>query len=360
MQRFLLVLPVLMLGCCVGLAQTPGPESTNNNSNQPSVNVPSTAAPAPAQTPSATKTGSPSENGMTSPAPRAGANGSPSGASPNGGEALVNSQPAQPTTEILPTAGSPGSADPLLEPKELPADPMSLIGGIVAKVDPIRNRVDLQPFGGGKRIAVRFDDRSHIYRDGRETTMMGIHKDDHIYVDTMLVDGHVFAKNLRVVTQGEAAEARGQLILADSGRNEFAVIDNLTGQRVRFQLTPRTALQRSGETTTVADLKPGAIVDIMFAPGQKGGTARQVLVLAVPGESYVFSGRVTHLDISTGMLAIDNESDEKNYTLHFDPAAVEDRDRLTVGSEVTAQATFDGRNYNAARVTLMSPASAQQ
>jgi hypothetical protein len=261
---------------------------------------------------------------------------------------------------MLPQGASTGSADPLLEPKELPGKPMSLIGGIATKVDPIRNRVEVQPFGGGKKIPVRFDERSHVFRDGRETTVMGIHKGERVYVDTMLLDGKIFAKNLRVVTKTEAAEARGQVVAVNPRTNEITMLDNLTGQNVRFQVTPRTAIQLRGETSTAADLKPGTLLDVMFAPGQKGGTAQQVLVLAVPGESFIFAGRVTHLDISQGTVAIENESDEKNYTVYFNPSGVEDRERLTLGSQVTARATFDGRNYHAQQLTLMSPASAQQ
>jgi hypothetical protein len=347
MNRFLISSIGLLIGCAA-LAQAPAPESTNNNSNSPAANVPATAPPTPAAkgTDKGSQPSSTINPGNSAAQPAVPATNEP--------------QPSQPTTEMLPQGGSTGSADPLLEPKELPGKPMSLIGGIATKVDPIRNRVELQPFGRGKKVGVRFDDRSHVYRDGRETTVMGIHKGDRVYVDTMLLDGQIFAKNLRVATKTEAAEARGQVIAADPRTNEITMLDNLTGQNVHFQVTPRTAIQRRGETSTASDLKPGALLDVMFAPGQKGGTAQQVLVLAVPGESFIFAGRVTHLDMSQGTVAIDNESDEKNYTVYFNPSTVEDRDRLTLGSQVTARATFDGRTYHAQQLTLMSPASAQQ
>ncbi len=344
-----LFLAVGVLISCAAFAQT-APESTNNNSNSPAVNVPATTPPTPASK------GTAGDKSSQPPA-----NIAPSSNSAQPGAAGVDqSQPSQPTTEMLPQGTSTGSADPLLEPRELPKKNMALIGGIATKVDPIRNRVELQPFGGGKKVPVRFDDRSHVFRDGRETTVMGIHKGDRVYVDTMLIDGHVFAKNLRVATRSEAAEARGQITQAYAGGNDILMRDNLTGQNVRFQVTPRTALQKRGETATVADLKPGSLVDVMFAPGQKGGTAQQVVVLAVPGESFIFAGRVTNLDVSRGTVAIDNESDEKNCTVYFDPAKVEDREHLTLGSQVTARATFDGQNYHAEQLTLMSPASAQQ
>ncbi len=343
MKQFF-VLPILLLACAAQ-AQTPGPESTNNNRNQPSMKG---TPPAQTQPPSNNPAASP--NLTTS-----GTAGNPGTSSTD-----ITPQPQQPTTEILPQGNSTGSADPLLEPKELPRKDMSLIGGIATRVDPIRNRVQVKPFGGGNKLDVRFDERSHIYRDGRETTVMGIHKGDRIYLDTMLLDGHVFAKNVRVATTTEVAEARGQLTGAYPQRNEYTMIDGLTGQSVRFEVTPRTALQDRGQPATAASLKPGSLVDVMFLPGQKGGTARQVLVLAVPGQSFIFSGKVTNLDISTGTLSLDNQTDDKNYTLHFDPARVEDREHLTVGSEVTAQATFDGQTYHATNVTLMPRSNAEQ
>ncbi|MDT8067808.1 MAG: hypothetical protein ROO76_06530 [Terriglobia bacterium] len=345
MKRFF-VLPIVLLTCAAAFAQTPGPESTSNNQNQPSVNLPKTTPPVQA----------PESKSAPSATPNDGATPGISAEVP----AQNSSQPPQPTTEILPQGNSTGSADPLLEPKELPKKELSLIGGIATKVDPIRNRVQVKPFGSGKKLDVRFDERSHVYRDGRETTVMGIHKGDRVYLDTMLLDGHVFAKNLRVMTSTQAAEARGQLTGVYPNRNEYTMIDSLTGQSLRFQVTPRTTLQDRGQLATAASLKPGAIVDVIFLPGQKGGTARQVLVLAVPGQTFIFSGKVTYLDLSTGTLSLDNQTDDKNYTLHFNPAAVSDREHLTVGREVTASATFDGQNYRATTVTLMSLSSAQQ
>jgi hypothetical protein len=337
------VLPLLLLASVV-LAQTPVPESSNNNRNQPTMKTTP-----PAQTQPA------SNNPAAAPKPAAGGAAGNPGTSSDG----ITPQPQQPATEMLPQGNSTGSADPLLEPRELPRKEMSLVGGIATKIDPIRNRVQVKPFGGGSKLDVRFDDRSHIYRDGRETTVMGIHKGDRIYLDTMLLDGHVFAKNVRVATTTEAAEARGQLTGAFPQRNEYTMIDSLTGQSVRFEVTPRTALQDRGQPTTAASLKPGSLVDVMFLPGQKGGTARQVLVLAVPGQNFIFSGKVTNLDISTGTLALENQTDGKNYTVHFDPSRVEDREHLTVGSEITAQATFDGQSYHATNVTLMPRSNAE-
>lgn len=269
-------------------------------------------------------------------------------------------QPAQPTTEVLPEAKATPSADPLLEPKELPATPLSLIGGVVKKVDAIRNRIEVQPFGTGKQIQVRFDERSHIYREGRETTVLGIHRGDRIYVDTMSMDGHVFAKNLRVVIKSEAAEARGQLTGFNRDKGSVSMVDRLTGQYVSFDIKPSTVFLRDGQITTSADLKPGALVDVLFAPSGHGGGAQQITMLALPGEGFIFAGRVAHLDIRSGTMEIENESDENTYTVRFDSATLEQPGQLKVGSIVTARATFDGEGYVASKVSVTSPSTAKQ
>lgn len=321
----LLIVAIVGLAAGSAFGQKPGPEGKNTNRDTPAIN-------APAMTP-----------------------GTPQPAAANSAD-----RPAQPTTEMIPQGNDLPSADPVLETKELPKKDMSLIGGTAVKVDKIRNRVELQPFGGGKKIGLTFDERSHIYRDGRETTVMGINKGDRVYADTMLVQGKVFARNLRVMTKSGPAESRGQVTSFNPRTGRVDMRDSLTGQTVSFNVTQKTAMQRRESPASPADLKPGTLLNVTFAPDGHGGTADQISVLAVPGETFVFAGHVTNLDLSRGVLAVDNESDYKNYEVHFDPANLEDRQALRVGSEVTARATFDGRTYHANQVMVLQPNSAQQ
>ena len=55
-----------------------------------------------------------------------------------------------------------------------------------------------------------FDERSHFFRDGVETTQLAIRKGDRVYVDTMLDNTRVFARNVRINTGVTAANASGQ------------------------------------------------------------------------------------------------------------------------------------------------------
>lgn len=281
---------------------------------------------------------------------------------PNAAEQKV--EPKQPTTEILPDDRPLPSADPLVEPGELPRGNVTLIGGRAIKVDRLRNRVTVQPFGGGKKVTVRFDDRSHIYRDGRETTVTGIKEGDRVYLDTMLVGPYVFAKNLRVQTSSGPAEARGQVSQYNAATGRVTMVDQLTTQPVTFTISGQTAItDKARGSATAKDVRPGSLIEVIFSPGTgKGGEARQVTVLASPGARYVFAGRVTNIDLRTNVISVDNQTDQKTYDLIFDPSKVDDRELLQVGAEITARATFDGRNYRASDIAIARPAdaSAQQ
>jgi hypothetical protein len=79
--------------------------------------------------------------------------------------------------------------------------------------------------------------------------------------------------------------------------------------------------------------------------------AKEISVIAAPGQSVMFAGKVTHLDLSTGQLAVENRTDSRTYDIAFDnhrnlPS------NLMVGSDVTVAAIFDGRRYTANRIDV--------
>jgi hypothetical protein len=84
--------------------------------------------------------------------------------------------------------------------------------------------------------------------------------------------------------------------------------------------------------------------------------ADDVNILAVPGSSYVFVGRITNVDVRQGRLAIENESDQKNYELRYTAAQIPENDRLRVGAKVTAHANFDGKIYLADSISILESA----
>ena len=93
---------------------------------------------------------------------------------------------------------------------------------------------------------------------------------------------------------------------------------------------------------------------VKFGSQQDGrDVAREVSVLAVPGASFTFAGRVTGLDLRLGLLTLTSATDNKTYEIYFDPSVIED-DNLRRASDVTVLTRFDGNHYVARSVTVNS------
>lgn len=286
------------------------------------------------------------------------------GAATNSTNAGRNQSPSQPATAapaqtnskdavIAPPDGVNSSGegdiqgDPLLKPPAMPKGRVTLIGGSVNKIDPIRDRLTLEPFGSHNKMNINFDDRTHVYRDGRETTYASIKRGDRVYADTMLDGSRVFARNIRVVTQVASADASGQVTAYNPGTGLMTLRDQISTAPVTFTVGPDTGVKlRDGRAGTRSDLKAESLVSVQFAPGPRRGVAKQVEVIAVPGESFMFAGKITNVDLRTGMIGVNNTTDNKIYDISVEPGK-RDRDLLKIGKEVTVVTTFTGRGYEA-------------
>lgn len=248
-------------------------------------------------------------------------------------------------------AGGDNPYDPLLEPPPLPKGPTTLIGGVVTSVDHVRNHLTIKPFGRGHKIEVVVDERSRIYRSGVPTTILGVQRGDRVYVDTLLDGDKVLARNVRVLTETGMAEVRGQVVGVNPSKGTLQVRDQLSAQQVSFAVTGATRYSSSKGGATAADVQPGSLIDVQFAPRRDNrDVAEEITVLAKPGDVYTFSGVVTNLDMRTNSLFLDNQSDDRSYQLHFSPAALPGAHALRVGEQVTARAVFDGKQYQASNI----------
>ncbi|HYH00715.1 MAG TPA: hypothetical protein VD837_16400 [Terriglobales bacterium] len=240
--------------------------------------------------------------------------------------------------------------DPLLDVPPLPNTQVTLVGGIVTGIDRVKNKITVEAFGG-KKMKMFFDERSHIYRDGVETTQLGIKKGDRVYVDTQLDGSEIFARNIRVQNTTGPADARGQLVSYNAKRGTIVLRDELSAQPVTFLVDSKTTV--AGKGNSMADLAPGSLVTIQFSPeSPDGGKVEQIVIAARPGETFTFAGNVTHLDLSRGIIAIKNQSDGKTYDVEFDPRIV-NAEGLLVGAEVTISATFDGSAYTTRNINVV-------
>jgi hypothetical protein len=240
------------------------------------------------------------------------------------------------------------AADSLFDLPPLPKATVTLVGGTVTHIDRVRNKLTVQVFGG-KKMKFAFDDRTHIYRNGIETTQLGIRKGDRVYVDTQLDGTQVFARNIRVEDKTGPADASGQVLSYDAHNGKLVLRDQLSSTAVSFTTAKDTSFQGDA---TVADLVPGALVDLTFVPGaRERGVVQKIHVIAKPGDRFTFAGNVTYLDVSRGILAIHNRTDNKSYEVRFDPTAP-DAGALRVGSQATITAAFDGSGYSSRGISV--------
>ena len=332
----------------------PGPSTSATSPSQPtgtSSGAGATTTPAPAMTTPQTDTTTPKSDSAT---PKTDSSTPKTDTT----KPLTDSntpQSDEPRTVLNTNSTDPNANNPILEPPPLPKTKPTLIGGTAARVDHVRNLLTIQPFGGGQKVKVFVDERTHIYRNGEETTVLGIHKNDRVYADTMLDGSRVFAKNVRIVTETGIAEVRGQVTAVNREKGTATVRDELSSQPVTFSLGSATQYSAYKGTASSNDLQPGSLVDVQFAPGKdKHDAAKEVILLAKPGDTYVFSGVVTNIDLRSNTLALENRSDDQTYELHFDQSAVDDKSKLKVGSEVTAHVVFNGKQYNANDLKLQA------
>ena len=294
--------------------------------------------------------------GATTTRPQPSANTPPavSSSDVSAGNSLV-ANPPQPVTKTL---GGGGLVDPndvadLLAPKPLESSKLSLIGGTVKSIDQIRDNMTVHVYDAGT-MRVKFDQRTHFYRDGKETTQLTVKKGDRVYLDTQLFEGKVFAKNVQVESGSRSADASGQIVSFNRKTGDMVVQDQLAGSTVKFRVDPQTTIKQGDAKTTASALRPGSLIAVKFSPRSRSiGAAEEVSILASPGTSFTYFGRVTHLDLHAGLLAIENQADGKVYDIHFD-SATRIPDNLTIGSQVTAVAMFRGNDYVAQSIEVNS------
>ena len=250
-------------------------------------------------------------------------------------------------------------ADPLVDLPPLADSKATLIGGTIAKLDSVRDNMSLRAFGG-KKVDVVFDVRTKIYRDGVPAHMSDLHTGDRAYVDTVLNGNQVFAKAIRVVSKQNAGDARGQIVSYDGQHNLLTLREQISPNPVKFSISQNTVVMNNQRQGSLADLRPGSLVEITFAPGsQKLTEIQRINVLAAPGSTFTFMGKVTFVDLRLMKMAIANRSDNETYEISLESVPMGARN-LRDGVEATVSAAFDGQGYKAKSIEVAPSPSAER
>jgi Domain of unknown function (DUF5666) len=267
--------------------------------------------------------------------------------------ATVSNGPNQSLSEGLDIALDPASLLPDLP--TLPPSKASLIGGTIQRLDRVRDQITVQVFGGGK-MKIAFDTRTRFYRDGADATASDLGQGERIYVDTILDGSTVFARSIRLKTANSAGESQGTVTSYRADRGELEIRDSLSPRSLKMRITAQTRIIHGDHSVPASELAPGTLVAVKFGPRRDGtDVAQELSVLAVPGSSFTFAGRITSLDLRLGLLVLASSTDHKTYEIHFDPSVVGWNDNLHEAADVTVVTQFDGTQYVARTLTVNSP-----
>ena len=229
----------------------------------------------------------------------------------------------------------------------------TLVGGTIAKLDRVRDRVVVRVFGGGD-MAILFDPRTIVFREGKESSITDLRQGDRIYLDTILDGDTVFARTIRLGGARASGESQGVVVKYRPERNELTLRDSLSPKSVQVHLNSNTRVLQNGTQVSPNVLSPGSLVSITFsAEGDGHNTAREVSVLALPGQHFTFSGSVVHIDLRTGLLVVKSSTDNKTYDIYLGPSITPD-EQLHPGATVTAITDYDGTRYVARNLTISS------
>jgi hypothetical protein len=248
------------------------------------------------------------------------------------------------------------TVDPVSLVPDLPPVPhanATLVGGIVDRLDRVRDRVTVRVFGGGK-VSVLFDPRTQVYRDGKAATVADLREGERIYLDTILDGSPVFARTIRLHAARATGDSQGVVLKYRADRGELTLRDALSPHPVQIRLTSTTRLKQDDHAVAASALVPGTLVAIDFSPeGEGHNTARAISILAIPGTRYTFAGQVVHIDLRTGLLVLTSSTDHKSHEVYLDPSVVPD-ENLHPGATVTMVTTFEGSRYVAHSLSIDS------
>jgi len=214
-----------------------------------------------------------------------------------------------------------------------------------AKLDPIRDRAVVRAFGG-RDFTIDFDGCTKVMRAEMAVSTREIRPGARIYADTIVVNARIFAKTIRIEPSPAVGEVRGQVTNYDPTTGVLSVRDALSPEPLRVHITPETAIRGGDRPAQASQLAVGTLVKIGFRGGAEGaGQAQKVDILAQPGSTFTFAGKITFVDVRTGYVAIADRAEGNSYEVAVDRLTPKVKLRLKEGTDVIIHAQFDGQKY---------------
>ena len=257
----------------------------------------------------------------------------------------------------LPNAGG------LDAPRKLPPSPTgrsTVMGGSIRNLDPVRDQFTLHVFGG-QSMKILFDSRTEIYRDGERIKAADLHDDDHASVETTLDGTKIFALRIHISSQLAEGVYRGLVSHYDPQTGLLTVNVTSSQQTITLRVPPDTPIVRVGQEASSAqrkggglsDLSQGSLLDVKFRGGNGGhGIATHIDVLATTGSTFVFTGKISFLDLHLGRLTIVSADERNTYEIEFDPSQFPVSREFHDGTPLKVTTRYDGSRYVASEIKI--------
>jgi len=231
------------------------------------------------------------------------------------------------------------------------------MGGEIEKVDAVRDQLALK-VPGGHAIRILFDERTQVYENGKKTSLLNLHNEDHASIETTLDGTAIFALRIHMLSDLPDGQLQGKVLSYNPTTGELKLLVTDSKDVVTVVAAEGTPVARVGQAAFSeqkagsADLVHGSLVDVTFKAARNGhGQATRIDVLAVPGAEFVFRGDLLFLDIRSGRMSIADASD-RPMDVAFEPSRFAVSHDLHEGAVVKVTARFDGTRYVASDISV--------
>ena len=279
-----------------------------------------------------------------------------------GGAVVTQLVAASAKSEQVPTPQSAlASAGASGHSPALPAAPQgksTVLGGEIVSIDRVRDELTLKVFGQ-QRTKILFDERTKVYRDGKEIPLRDLTSAGHASVQTLLDGTSVFAVSIHILSRTPEGVFHGRVLHYNAETRELTLSALELRDPIKLLLPAGTPVLRKGQgqfssaSSGASDLVQGTLISVTFELDKNGrSVATQIAILATPGSDFVFSGNLTSLDMHTGSLVLVDPRDDQSYQIFFDSTLLPASQDLHDGEHVRAIAAYDGTRYVASVLTF--------
>jgi hypothetical protein len=233
-----------------------------------------------------------------------------------------------------------------LSPPHKPGEKVGIVRGVLKRFDPIYDQLIIQTFGG-RDLHISFDGQTKLLANNANANLASIPAGSVISVDTVIGDnGKLLARSVRTTT-ADWAELNGQVVRYDPTRSQLIVRDPISPKSVSLHVDSNTKVVNGSKTASPQALSTGMLVKVWFSQN----AANRIEIVAEPGSSYTFEGRIIAVDLHSRILSLTNNTDQSLRELTFASLDGSSLALLREGAEVSIQAEFDGDHYNVRAVT---------